>query len=289
MAYCDRCDRYFQSPYALDQHRADSGAHNICDDCEIDFTTWNGLEQHYVQSRRHHYCQRCDEHFDDEDELEEHYDDSHYYCSRCRRFFRNEQGLHDHYRQSDQHHYCVPCRRLFLSASNLISHLNSSRHRPKDVMCPGRGCGLGFVSRSAVVLHLESGKCASGMTREKVKVLVRQYDRENLITDPARMITSPGISSPTYIATPRAWNGTAYECYLCHSTFRTLPALNAHLASPRHEDKIYVCPLASCRTHFSTLSALCQHIESEQCGVHKFRAVQEGMDGLVGKMKRLTV
>ncbi|KAJ7741718.1 hypothetical protein B0H16DRAFT_1890454 [Mycena metata] len=49
------------------------------------------------------------------------------------------------------------------------------------------------------------------------------------------------------------------------------PWLNRHLASPRHQSKIY--PFL---------------IESERCGVSEFKVVQNTMDDLMGKMRRLT-
>ncbi|KAJ7036942.1 hypothetical protein C8F04DRAFT_1036156 [Mycena alexandri] len=289
MLECSRCSRYFNSLAALYQHERNSPNHHLCEECDKDFTSWHGLKEHFVQSRAHDYCQHCDSHFDDSVELENHYQAAHGYCAKCRKIFQNALGLHEHYRQSELHHYCASCKRLFLSASNLTSHLNSSLHRPKDVMCPGRGCGLGFVSRSALLLHLESGNCSSGADRQTINRHVRQYDTQNIITNPARLLTG-GVATDeiTYVATARSWNGSAYECYLCHGGYRSLAALNQHLASPRHQSKIYVCPLNVCRQPFPTLSGLCQHIESERCGVSKFKVVQNTMDDLMGKMRRLT-
>jgi len=135
---------------------------------------------------------------------------------------------------------------------------------------------------------MESGTCASGIDRDGVNRIVRQYDKNNVITDPSRMITAGDSGQQSrFYATSRAWNGMGYECYLCHNTYGTLAALNQHLASPRHQDQIYICPLSTCRIRFRTLSGLCQHIESESCGVSKFRAVQNTMENLIGNMKRI--
>lgn len=172
----------------------------------------------------------------------------------------------------------------------LLQHLNSSVHRPKDVVCPFRGCGLKFVSRSALVLHLEGGACRSGIDRNTINRYVRQYDTSNIITDPSRLLTSGTASDNIkYYASDRSWNGYGYECYLCHSSYSSLASLNQHLASPIHQDKIYICPASTCRARFTTLSALCQHIESEKCGVFKFKAVQHTMDSILGQMGRITL
>ena len=168
-----------------------------------------------------------------------------------------------------------------------LQHLRSATHHPKDVTCPAYKCGMKFVSRSALVLHLEAGKCRSGVDRAAVNMVVRQYDTNNIITDPSRLITSG--TATQYYASGSSWNGEAYECYLCHRSFSSLAVLNQHLGSPAHQDKIYICPASTCRARFTTLSGLCQHIESEKCGVFKFRAVQETMDSVLGQMGRLTL
>ncbi|KAJ3498653.1 hypothetical protein NLJ89_g10191 [Agrocybe chaxingu] len=291
MTYCDRCDRYFNHWGAYDQHIANSSAHNVCDDCDIDFETWMGLREHWVQSPRHNYCQYCNEPFGYKHELIEHYEDNHYYCSSCNRVFTNEHGLKEHYRQSDRHYYCPSCDRFFDSANSLKNHLNSSIHRPKDVMCPFRGCDEGFVSRAALVLHLESGTCRSGIDRATVNKVVRQYDKTGIITDPSRLLTSGsnGNQNITYMATAASWNGYGFECYLCDKVCQTIPALNQHLASPRHQEKIYICRGSECSQRFNTLSGLVQHIESEKCGILKMRAVQNVMDNVLGRMGRITI
>lgn len=146
-----------------------------------------------------------------------------------------------------------------------------------------------FINKSALILHLESGSCRSGVDRRFIDKWVRDNDRSNIITDPARLITAGDRSNTQLIATERSWNGQAYECVLCHNEFRGLLDLNRHLASPRHQEKAYRCPLRSCDTHFVSLSALCQHIESERCGVMKFRAVKEAMDNLLSGVARITL
>ncbi|KAF9235135.1 hypothetical protein BU15DRAFT_89689 [Melanogaster broomeanus] len=268
MVYCERCERSFQSWSSYDQHVNDSSNHHVCDDCDEDFPTWLGLHQHYVQSPHHHYCQHCERHFQTYNCLIGHYRNEHSYCDTCDKVFKNDYGLHEHNRQ--YHHYCAQCKRVFQSANNLRAHMNSSVHRPKNVPCPFRGCELSFVSKSALIL------------------ISSLNDRHNLITDPSKLLTA-GDSVSEYFATERSWNGGAYECVLCHSEFRLLRDLNRHLASPRHQDKVYRCPLTSCHTTFRTLSALCQHVESERCGVLRFRAVKDAMDGLLNRVGSLTL
>lgn len=93
-----------------------------------------------------------------------------------------------------------------------------------------------FGTKSALTLHLESGSCPSGLDRKSVARRVIELDTSRFITNGARLLT---YGQDEYWATERCWNGEAYECYLCHSEMRTLHALNQHLRSPRHDQKIY--------------------------------------------------
>lgn len=167
--------------------------------------------------------------------------------------------------------------------------MNSSVHRPRNVPCQAQylGCTQYFVSRSAMISHLENGRCPSGADRALVDRWVRLRDSDNVVTLPDRFLTN-GDSDYRYYATEQAWDGSAYVCMLCHNRFRTLDDLNRHLASPKHQERAYHCPLSSCFKMFTTLSALCRHVESESCGALKIRAVQEGMDEFFNNMRRLT-
>ncbi|KAG2341971.1 hypothetical protein BDR05DRAFT_976668 [Suillus weaverae] len=255
MTDCYRCNRFFNSWSAHHQHARNSNNHWECQRCQLDFESRLGLKEHYVQSLNHHFCQYCDVHFDSMSDLQDHYEGEHAYCSSCRKVF--DFGLHEHNRQKHADVYCIACNRIFQAPSNLHSHLNSSIHRQKDTVCPFNGCGLAFINNSALILHLESGSCRSGVNRRAV---------DNW-----------------------SWNGQAYECVLCHTQFRALMDLNRHLTSPRHQEKVYRCPLSTCQAHFVSLSGLCQHIESERCGVTRFKAVQDAMNNLFAGVARITM
>lgn len=186
---------------------------------------------------------------------------------------------------------------MFISTNNLRAHERSSIHAGRNVLCPLKGCGRAFVSRSALVIHLESGTCASGMNRRMIDDLVGRLDRNGVLTDPSRLLEggpgTRGVEVTGVWATDRAWNGRDYECYLCtrYRGFRSLAALNQHLQSPAHADKRYRCPAVwhGCGKEFSTLSGFVQHVESEQCGVYRFKSrVDRAIDGL-GSGRLLTL
>ena len=189
------------------------------------------------------------------------------------------------------HNYCTECRRGFQHQNNLQQHLNSKLHQPSNIRCPGRDCNKVFISVAALTLHFESGACPSGMTRKDVDDWVVRVDRKRIITNPDRLICGPGgyeAPSTRSWATDRSWNGVAYECFVCHCTFKTLAGLNQHLQSPVHKERIYRCPKSDCRIEFKTLSALCQHVEGGSCGVRVFKPVQDVMERLTRGINMLT-
>ncbi|KAH9915944.1 uncharacterized protein BXZ73DRAFT_106010 [Epithele typhae] len=294
MPECYPCDRWFNSEQALEQHLENSSAHNYCSSCERDFASSGALEQHYSQSKRHAYCRECEEHFGDFEDLYEHYADEHIWCESCHKLFACEVGLHEHRRQVHADRYCPSCERMFQQPSNLHSHLRSSVHQSADIACPMRGCSKSFISRAALVIHLESGGCASGIDRRLVDKIAHKLDRHGTITDPARMLEygQGGVEVTDQWATAHAWNGDAFECYLCAREFQTLDSLNQHLRSPAHAKDKYRCPTMwkGCEGQFKTLSGFLQHIESEACGAWRFKGNMDRMiDGLSSKMKRITV
>ncbi|KAL7414137.1 hypothetical protein BDY24DRAFT_387736 [Mrakia frigida] len=292
MAYCGPCQREFGSEDALTRHLRAATTHryDYCSQCDRFFSAgWNALSSHYANSSVHDWCSLCSKEFPNRPQLIQHRLDSHPSCSPCNLSFVNQTGLEEHYRQSPVHShlYCVPCKKLFPTTANIDAHLNSSIHVQKTFKCPGRGCTRYHVSHSAVILHLESGSCPSGITRHLIDRYVSQNDTNSIITDPRRLIASPNEPPPPpptpYIASERAWNGDAYECYFCHSRdFRRLEDLNKHLASPRHHEgtRLYRCPNATCGVKLTTLSGLVQHVERGSCGVKRFAGVQQTIESI---------
>ncbi|KAI0074729.1 hypothetical protein K474DRAFT_1765103 [Panus rudis PR-1116 ss-1] len=291
MTYCERCNRFFGSDSALEQHEQDSPNHHICDDCDRDFVTRQALVSHWTNNPVHSYCGVCDEHFDDHEELDEHYEDEHWFCSSCKKLFDSEQSLNQH----NQKHkpYCKSCKRFFDSENNLQTHLRSNIHKPNKYKCPGARCQKAFISDSALIMHCESGACRSGVTRHAVNFVILAIDQGRTITNPNKLIGYHDLSGTVTAcwATNASWNGGAFECYLCHKEFRKLAALNMHLGSPAHQEKIYRCPKTwgGCNVEFTTLSGLFQHVESGSCGVKRFRRqVGSVMSSLTDRMKYLT-
>lgn len=140
--------------------------------------------------------------------------------------------------------------RRFQNYNNLKMHLTSKIHRPQQIPCPF--CKRDLGSATGLTHHLERGACpnAAGLNRETLYKFMRSKDPGGAITN--NLIGWHG--STHYEANYRAYNPRcqAWECYLCHRLFATLPNLNQHLNSPVR--KYYLVSLASSKFDLTNAS-----------------------------------
>ncbi|KZV70594.1 hypothetical protein PENSPDRAFT_579077, partial [Peniophora sp. CONT] len=190
---------------------------------------------------------------------------------------------------SSRHNWCFDCSKDFSSPQALQQHESSRVHAARDFDCPF--CGQGFKQPSAIAHHVESGFCprASGIHRHQVTNAVHRLNIVPTISISRRIAGGPSSTLITYTATDRAWNADvgAYECYLCHRTFRGLSALNTHLNSPAHDRDEFRCPKKQCGRQFKVISALIQHIESEACGLARFQQIEDHTRALTDQFSRM--
>lgn len=177
-----------------------------------------------------------------------------------------------------------PTHRLILPPCD--KHSSSRVHDSRKFECPL--CSTAFNVPSAIAHHIESG--CHGYSRHQVTDAVhRAVDTFNITPSISISRRIQGSSAPRtitqYSATEVAFNGQAYECYLCHNTFLTLGSLNAHLGSAAHDANEFKCP--KCKGKFTLVSALVQHIESEACGMAKFKEVDDYATALTEQFSRL--
>ncbi|KAI1093518.1 hypothetical protein F5B19DRAFT_124203 [Rostrohypoxylon terebratum] len=206
-----------------------------------------------------------------------------YDCRSCEFTFPNNEERRCH--EAEEHSYCTECNRGFQNANNLRMHLHSRKHQGANLKCPF--CKIGFTSATGLAHHLEQGSCrvATGLDRDKVYAAVRAKDPDGVLSK--KLIGWHG--SATYEATSSAWNGDAWECYLCHKCFNTINGLNNHLSSPFHQRALYHCPNRNrCGRDFKTLAAVMNHLESESCGFSRFEAVQNTVSNVVSGDRLLT-
>ncbi|CAJ2502084.1 Uu.00g049370.m01.CDS01 [Anthostomella pinea] len=237
-------------------------------------------------------------------------DDGEWECDFCYETFSSEEEQEQH--EIDVHYHCADCDRTFSNYNAIKMHLNSRTHRGTDLACPF--CKGGFATATGLSQHLEQRGCprAPSLDRDGVYKIVCAKDPGGVISK--NLIGWYG-ESPKYEATAQAWNGYAYECYICSRTFAALPSLNQHLASPvhksyvssdsplsffpssysstpeanrgqRNQQNMYHCPKrGGCGREFT---ALMNHLESENCGYTRFENVQQSVKNVVSGDRRIT-
>jgi len=283
MPQCSDCSREFLTSQALHAHCRDRADHAYCEVCERLFVHENALNQHLENSSSHQDASEDDE-SDFSEGDQEYTNDDPPFCSSCNRRFVDGMGLYQHLSASLKHNWCFICSRDFSSNVALAQHLSSRVHKARDLKCPL--CSKAFKTPSAIALHIESGACHN-IDRHLVTAAVHSLKVVPTISISRRLHgpASANQSTTHYSASERAFNGSAYECYLCHSTFRTLASLNMHLSSPAHDDDEFNCP--KCKRPYKLISGLIQHIETEACGLARFEQVEDHTNALTAQFARL--
>ncbi|KAI9766490.1 MAG: hypothetical protein M1839_004894 [Geoglossum umbratile] len=155
-----------------------------------------------VQHRTDYQCCDCGHKYLDQQNLNNH-------CCDCDVGFRTSQDLEKHFRTSKKAHHQVrinvpraPAAQPTTTptpSSKTKSPQNSTptpnskakspkkklkkKAKPRNIPCPTGGkCQKKFAMLSAVVNHLESGRCPSGMTRVELNKLIMTHDKNRYIT-----------------------------------------------------------------------------------------------------------
>lgn len=287
-SYCPRCDEHFATRADLSTHY--EAFHNICLLCLISLVSITG----YGMS---HSVSDSDQPFTTQQDLREHYHRAHWACFECRQICGTAEAFDKHCRNI--HWYCAECERVFKDGETLAKHLDTnSIHKGRTILCPGWECVGAFAYSSALIQHLESGRCRSRMDRHKVNRITVKLDAGNVITNPARLLGGPDGYFPPKIVSSWATEQSRspatgrYECPVCSKAFRGLHNLQDHLDSPVHDVVIYRCPKAwqGCEAEFRTLSGLCQHVEGGVCEAGKFAgSIQKYVGSLADGMNRLAL
>jgi len=166
--------------------------------------------------------------------------------------------------------FCQPCTRSFKSAANLDAHLRSRTHRPPvwDCEC----CSKLFVAFSALVFHWETSVGRNGHPSKTVDecalLIYKELGRRFSIVDERYVRTEGDVKLPPLpvdIASSIIPQVSKYKCRLCSSKFKAYKDIEAHLSSPAHKAKMYMCPSSpvGCGKKFTTLSGLLQHLEPD--------------------------
>ncbi|PLB46325.1 hypothetical protein P170DRAFT_457029 [Aspergillus steynii IBT 23096] len=158
----------------------------------------------HQKSTGHAFCKLCNRHFDNDTQLKRHEKDSHavqFHCCLCDKDFVNNTALVQHLADkihpiSEASYRCEACDRTFRNQRSLEQHQLSPAHRPlANLTCLTRSCPVRFNCPSALIHHLESGRCSSGWSRQSINSVLHQYDIN-------RVITSETVSLETSTAHP---------------------------------------------------------------------------------------
>ena len=211
--YCLRCDRSFLDDSALAQHVADSSKHHVCHECPKDFASAHALSEH---NRQKHAVGRT--------------------CGRCDLVFASERDLQGHLRSN----VCQPrlplecpaesCTRTFASVGAMIQHLERAPSCTNSASASATGTAALLASAVLALPVVDHQYQPYGgtfvntfidCTHERSSSPSREGEREDVQRERA--------APSSKFATEGSWNGSKYECVLCHKTFMSLPVLNRHL------------------------------------------------------------
>ncbi len=117
----------------------------------------------------------------------------------------------------------------------------STNPRAELTKSPCSMCSKNFKVPSKIAAHIESGGCNPNINRHHVSAAIHAMHISPPITIALR-IEGPINPVVHFSATDMAFNGKAYEYYLCHVEFSTLQSLNLHLNSPVHDANEFKCP-----------------------------------------------
>ncbi|KAL7808061.1 hypothetical protein V8C44DRAFT_162503 [Trichoderma aethiopicum] len=307
------CDRAFSSEKGLRDHRKAVAAH-ICPDCNRCLRTNKSLQRHRARSSPacgqnplknigNWRCNDCGEMFDSRAALKAHVrvaeHAAEFRCCDCNKDFKDYIALKCHLRDKvhvrppvkpqTQQARCGDCDRTFRTKAALRQHLASVIHCPiSNLPCLagklcGAKCSTHFRSPSAMVAHMESGSCSSGMDRERLNRLILLQDRDNLITSAsgiaelsgwASLEDEDGSPSQSGVMTPSTESGEGAMLTPSSSQLDLASLVGQRLAMSEcsdsesictelAEDAIYLCPLCpNSKRRFVGRTALEQHMHS---------------------------
>lgn len=185
---CPTCFQVFTN-FAARQAHQKSAVHCYCLECDEDgkaFPTLEVLAQHQCTgaSVEKYECIVCEAEFSNAATFENHFiSQDHDRAGNEKVKERRRAALtafqHAHVEESNL--WCEECNKHFVDITAYNQHKTSSKHKTPLVAITC-GCGKEFSLVSALVQHLESGGCSSGMKRDRLNAAIYHYDPSRRIT-----------------------------------------------------------------------------------------------------------
>ncbi|OQO14105.1 hypothetical protein B0A48_00981 [Cryoendolithus antarcticus] len=206
---CPQCSHTFRNSAILFGHQKNSN-HLFCLEHDMDFSSSAALAQHLREDAHisSFECTTCDRAFKTEIALNDHLDSVGHACvieAAARQIADAQNASTDIARREENKLFCESHNRKFKTLRALQQHRNSLKHKPlSEMRCTlSDQCTGVSTSPSALLFHLESNTCKSGMTREKLNSVVAKYDVNRHITG------TSGTSSLAAVEHDRSLSATA--------------------------------------------------------------------------------
>ncbi|KAL4942181.1 hypothetical protein BDV06DRAFT_167605 [Aspergillus oleicola] len=293
MYECEYCGATFYHLDLCDEHLDDYDHWRKCETCPRIFRTQRACTHHMDEAHHwapHFNCESCPKSFRQKSAAIEHMDLARHWaprtvpCETCNGMFRDKAAAEKHMKETGHwKNHCKACDKQFKTEKDLQTHLNKSH--PRVIPCPF--CDTTYTTAGDLSHHLESKTCPNAqLTRETTYRTTRERDTHHLVTYKEIGWTD---DKAWYTATPLSWNGTGYECYLCHREFPKLAGLNQHLDSNVHLQSVYYCPNKRCDKAYMSLGGLFDHLEKDSCSFIRFERMQKGIGAVFGSGRRVAV
>jgi hypothetical protein len=302
---CGYCGKLCERLDIFQDHAIATG-HCFCSDCDLHFPSrqcWEDHRNSAVHASEFKCCD-CDSSFQDVHALVAHME-SRVHRKRClAKVARNNRKHIPSTRSSTD---CTKCRKKFSCLQSLQQHYASLKHKPLSrLKCPiGSNCKGTFLSPSALLHHLESGSCSSGMHRGKVHQIVESCDLNILSHSPSASAactvsavqaytpyvggdiwaTTPDTGSEWSLLTPATSSGSAEESLEQWSLLEDAePRLEGGSSPASTTLQTLRCPMCpSKQARFLNLHSLQQHMDSP---AHTPKVYQCPSLGQVGDITR---
>jgi hypothetical protein len=202
---CPVCAKRFTDAKTLISHQTLTG-HSFCGECKVRFSSPKEhlLHVRKVKHSKRYCCAKCNKEYPDQESLSRH-------CCQCDLVLKTKTKLARHKSthlqmqptaapqahvahpactirlihvapqiepSASRPYECQECNKRFAKQKSLAQH----RENHKIIRCPASEKCKKFANLSALLGHLESGFCPSGLTAAEMKRLVFEHDAERLIT-----------------------------------------------------------------------------------------------------------
>jgi hypothetical protein len=187
---CGYCGKVCERLDILQDHSIATG-HCFCSDCDMHFSNRQSWEDHRKSAKHasEFKCCDCDISFNDVHALVAHMKRSVHQKPLPPKIAQKHKKNSVSASSSTE---CEKCKRKFPCSQSLQQHCASLKHKPiSRLECPiGTNCKGRFPSPSALLHHLESGRCSSGIHRGEIYQIVESCDLGIISHSPSASLAS---------------------------------------------------------------------------------------------------